>query len=310
VLPRITAALLILSGCTQTTPIPDESHAQWDAESADDESRSTHLWIVNRAVDILARHADLPGAGPMLERMRRDDCAAGWHQGLLDADFLAAYNGGYYDIPVGANPVQIGLAGSTWASHFYDPDTGTNYRGESDKTALNAALDHAARARELQGDVRSSCYELGLSLHFFTDVTQPMHAANFTATARPRALHSNLEGYAMTIQARYPAPDWSAQPAGDLGPFIVQTARDSKASWPGFYQRVVDAYLAASAADPLRCGDPNAASWRFIEAQQLDHTVCWAGDARVDRGIGDALLRAQDRTAQYLYLLAQQLIGH
>ena len=50
--------------------------------------------------------------------LNRADCLPSWHQGLLDADFKAAYNDGRKDIAIGASDVQMALAGTTWASHF------------------------------------------------------------------------------------------------------------------------------------------------------------------------------------------------
>jgi len=289
---------------------------KWDAESAADETKSTHLWLVNRALDILSRHTDLAAAASVVSRLHHPGCTQSWQQGLVDADFLAVYNNGLHDIPIGASTDQIILAGSTWASHFYDPDTGTNYQGETDPTALSETLRHARAATNGQYDLnasvasdqeRTACYELGLALHYFTDITQPMHAANFTATHRPRELHSNLEGYTMTIQDRYAANDWSATPSGDLEPFIIQTAHASKDAWPALHQTVLNAYDAAQKRDPVRCGQPEDSSWNFIEAQQFDHSVCWVGDADVDQGIGAALQFAQDRTAQFLYLLERHM---
>ena len=43
--------------------------------------------------------------------------------------------------------IQEGMDG-TWKSHFYDPDTQTNYKGEREPTARTEANSHLARAKE------------------------------------------------------------------------------------------------------------------------------------------------------------------
>src|SRR6185437_2592082 len=144
------------------------------------------------------------------------DCRPSWHQGLADADFKAAYNGGWFDVPVGGSTAELILAGATWNSHFYDPDTGLNYEGQSSPTAYDQALAHLANARtKLPTNRAGACYELGLSLHYFTDITQPMHASNYTAKDWPLELHSNYESYAMTVQARYATTTWAGPTSGD-----------------------------------------------------------------------------------------------
>ena len=50
-------------------------------------------------------------------------------QGLYDADFLGFFNG----------PAEVGQP--TYASHFYDPDTGTNWWGRGTLTALQRGRD-------------------------------------------------------------------------------------------------------------------------------------------------------------------------
>src|SRR5262249_30468065 len=74
---------------------------------------------------------------------------------------------------------------------------GTALCGVGRAKALPAEKNHPAPHATEPKDLRlRGCYELGLALHYFTDITQPMHAANFAATDRPRLLHSNWEGWA------------------------------------------------------------------------------------------------------------------
>lgn len=84
------------------------------------------------------------------------------YKGLKDADYLPVYNN----------------TGS-FKSHFFDPATKENYKGETDPTALTEGLKyyHLSLASAV---VEKAGYNLGLALHYFTDLTQPCHAANFT----------------------------------------------------------------------------------------------------------------------------------
>jgi hypothetical protein len=207
------ASIANFAGCGQSPDgdsvdllAPPPKQPLWDTESVTDEAESTHLWIVNRALDILARHKGHPEqqAIPLdvyLDVFRSDSCRSAWEQGLYDADFLSQYSNGDQVFP------------HWWKSHFYDPTTGTNYDGETSPTALTESLYHFSNAIALarqgnwanpnqpscssnpygsNGCVTSACYEFGLSLHYMTDVTQPMHAANYTSGNSPLYYHSRL----------------------------------------------------------------------------------------------------------------------
>lgn len=309
-------ALTALTACAATSdhgPSSDSEGTQesaWDAESADHEGESTHLWIVNRAVEILSRHGDDPVAARAVSVLDDAGCRKSWQQGLLDADFKAQYNNGRKDMPTHPSDLQVALAGATWASHFYDPDTGKNYKGETSPTAFTEASSHIERAFDGRlGDKGSNaCYELGLALHYFTDLTQPMHATNFTALSRPAKLHSNLEGYAVEIQARFPLADWSGKPAGSIKDFVHETAKDSKPLFQDGVQAIVNAYRSHDGLDLLECGKVDVDWWHFLERQQIDHRYCWESDPGVDAVIGKSLKSAQDHTAKYIYLVAQRLV--
>jgi len=289
---------------------PEATEGAWDAESVDKEGSSTHLWIVNRAVDIVAKHAETDETAKKIAAvMNEPACRSRWQQGLYDADFKAVYNNGRSDMPANPNDAQVALAGATWESHFFDPDTGKNYKGTA-PTAYSEANAHLGYALENHLDEKTStaCYELGLTLHYYTDLTQPMHASNFTALDRPVKLHSNLEGYSMEIQARFPLDDWSEQPATmSTEEYIMKTARDSKPLFMEGVKAVVAAYKAYTGWHILTCRNIDAEPWRFIERQHLDYKYCWAGNAGIDAMVGKTLKSAQDHTAQFLYLIGEKL---
>src|SRR3954454_10560288 len=92
----------------------------WEAESPTDQKSSTHLWIVNRAIDILGRHPELAQAKRAYKQLTSATCKTRWQLGLIDADFKAAYNNGNTDVPYNAGVVKLLASGATWESHFWD----------------------------------------------------------------------------------------------------------------------------------------------------------------------------------------------
>jgi phospholipase C len=263
--------------------------ADWDAESVDDETRSTHLWLVNRAIGLLAERSE-PQAVAAVALLNASDCRPSWHQGLADADFKAKYDGGTFDVAVGGSTTLLVLSGATWAGHFYDPDTGLNYKGQKSPTAYDQGLAHVANARaQLKTNRASACYELGLALHYFTDITQPMHASNYTAKDWPLELHSDYESYGMTQQARFAATTWSGPTSGDAGAQLLAAARAAKPRWPTLKSAITNAYAARG------CGK--------FSSYWTDHTSCWTGDAAVDAQLGVELVASQTATASFLFAI-------
>lgn len=79
--------------------------------------------------------------------------------------------------------------------HFYDPDTGKNYRGgdETAKTKCESYFYEAIGAYD-STDLEKSFKKLGKALHFIQDVNEPHHAANITAIDEG-STHSDFEKY-------------------------------------------------------------------------------------------------------------------
>ncbi len=170
-LASVSAVSLSLAGCSAApaaTEAVAESAQAWDAQSVTDETRSSHLWVVERGVDLLVGRTE-SASRKAVRLMEHPTCATNWRQGLYDADFLDEYNNS-----------------STWVSHFYDPGTGTNYLGTTFPTARGSASTRLTNARKAwaSGNIALGCYQLGLALHYMTDSAQPMHAANFSALSK------------------------------------------------------------------------------------------------------------------------------
>jgi len=275
-----TFPLIICFGCasaddpysTTSTDPPVEKAPYWASGSATNEGKSTHLFIVNRAITILGTHLSLSKASKAYARLNNSTCRTNWQLGLDDADHKVSYNNWY-----------------TWRSHFYDPSTGTNYMGQTSPIAYNEALSHLATAKSklAANDVAKGCYELGLALHYATDMTMPMHAANFAATDRPLNMHSNVEDRAVVVQNGHPVSDWTTAPTGSVNTVLANLVWAANGRRPGMWNALSNAYQ-------VKCNDD-------MDDEIYDKTSCWEGDAGVDAVIGVALREGEIDTAKFLY---------
>ena len=124
-----------------------------------------HTKILERAIELVNTGAPAEDIAKLTTWLKRDGFCDGLRAGLHDADYVAPYTGVLY------------------SSHFYDPDTEQNYFEKTDPTAKTEALRHfkesLAKRYKTPDAFRDIAYELGLALHYLTDLSQPMHAANF-----------------------------------------------------------------------------------------------------------------------------------
>lgn len=161
---------------------------RWSAEDKHKEGVNSHLWIVNRAIDIMSRNTTL---------VKQDRVAQlnEWRTELENGIYAADYENPYYD-------------NSTFASHFYDPDNGKTYI-----PFAKQAKETGAKYFKLAGesyknkDMKQAFFYLGLSLHYLGDVNQPMHAANFTNLSYPQGFHSKYENFVDTIKDNHKVTD-------------------------------------------------------------------------------------------------------
>jgi len=218
------------------------SRLRWDGENAFDETDSTHLWIVNRAAQLAEQQAGADGAWiaalvqPFTGRIGDDGFHDNLCQGLLDADFKSPWD----------DPYAFGLR-PMYYSHFYDPDSGKNYDGETAPTALTRGRSQATWALDLHyaADQAGSGYALGLALHYLTDLTQPMHAANRTyMDSHPWGWHTEFESRVMLSQAAVTvAPTYTPNPSEVLDSYYIAAAQAAKAQigqvWPPMVEHIL-----------------------------------------------------------------------
>ena len=83
---------------------------------------------------------------------------------------------------------------ATFAGHFYDPDTGKNWMGQTSPTAKTRAQSYYNQAVSLyrQGKVNDAFICLGKGSHYVADINEPHHASNLTAV---NSNHSKFEKY-------------------------------------------------------------------------------------------------------------------
>lgn len=124
-----------------------------------------HCKIVDKAIELVKTGSPAEDVTKLSTWLGRAGFLDSLRAGLHDADYVDPYTGLLY------------------SSHFYDPDTEENYLRKTDPTAKTEALRHfkesLAKRYKTPDAFRNIAYELGLALHYLTDLSQPMHAANF-----------------------------------------------------------------------------------------------------------------------------------
>ncbi|MCI0765000.1 zinc dependent phospholipase C family protein [Bacillus sp. TL12] len=204
---------------------------RWSAEHPHHPNESTHLWIARNAVQIMSRSQDKTVQENELQFLNTPEYKELFERGLYDADYRDEFNDG------GTGTIGIdGLIRGGWKSHFYDPDTRKNYKGEEEPTALSQGDKYFKLAGEYfkRGDQKQAFYYLGVATHYFTDATQPMHAANFTAVDMSALkFHSAFENYVTTIHTQFEVKDdkgtYNLVDSNDPKQWIHETAKLAKA---------------------------------------------------------------------------------
>ena len=138
------------------------------ANDPHDETKNTHLFIVKTALTLLKREKNIDPR--IKERLENKSLLTHLEQGLYDGDYLPCYN-----------------SCGTYLSHFYNPETQGTYLPTHPFNAKTEAARHFGYSKRYfqVKEFNKAFYQLGLSLHYFTDVTQPMHAKNYISNPNP-----------------------------------------------------------------------------------------------------------------------------
>ena len=154
----------------------------------------------------------------------------------------------------------------TFAGHFYDPDTGENWMGQSSPTARTRAESYYKQAVNAynDGDVESAMSYLGRGVHYVSDLNQPHHAASKVAVL---SKHTQFESYIDEHRKEYTLS------GNTLSDSVYQTGVDTSVG-----NLMYDAAKEAKA---------------MIDLAEDEDTFAQAGEACVQNAI--------TTTAQYIY---------
>lgn len=235
----LSASIVALPGADEASACGDESvkdqiapHAiqnklpsklGWSAEHPSKDEINTHLWLFNQAEKILAK--DVTGAQLDLVRELKNynkEIA----QGIFDAD----HKNPYYDK-------------NTFLSHFYNPKTHKTYIPGFPNAKDTGTKYFNISVEEYQdGNFEKAFYNLGLAIHYYTDVSQPMHANNFTALSHPVGYHCAYENYVDTFKQIFQASAESEAKwfcTDDVSEWYHENAKRAQADYPKIVNAII-----------------------------------------------------------------------
>ncbi|MEY2926054.1 MAG: hypothetical protein RL367_531, partial [Pseudomonadota bacterium] len=232
-----------------------------------------HRLQIEQAIKILVA---VEPAGEFLSLWSMAEFRKGFYRGLWEADYRAPYNN---EINIEVRGV-FSLKEALYTGHFYNPENQENLtRGNLYLFALSKFITeafesgfsrittaHGLATRKLEdwevsgrrSDLSDSAKLFGIAAHFLTDLTQPMHAANFANVLgfyRDRKInpwdkrHKHFENCADRIINNPNSPyrpslfcdpgDVEISFEDDLERIITQTATRSK----GIFDRLIAPYM-------------------------------------------------------------------
>jgi hypothetical protein len=263
----------------------------WEASSPYEENPdggalgNTHLFIVNRALDLLRANDDEISKRAVAEV---EACGDTWKDALADTDSLPAFGDSQH-----------------FGAHFYNPTPDddcptfrffgcqtqfSNARANAELMVFHIREGHSNVERGVYGfSDATRCYALGLALHFMTDSTMPFHAHGFSGAQVPVMLHPTFEAEVPRFQAFFVERKWQPPPATmTTDAVLVAASIEAKSFFPELF-----AALKQSRGVCLYSPVPGT----------LYLGKCFKNDARVKAVTGDALMAAQRHTADWLYAL-------
>lgn len=197
-----------------------------------------HRSVLTTSINHLVQLYNADPIGPAARRVH-ELCTNGgpFRQALYDGLWKADYEDDYTGLFAGVRAYYL---------HFYDPDTNGHFmpnvpflkKGNA-RTCFVDRFNDATRITP-ERNPKEAGFQLGLALHYLTDLSQPMHAANFPnlwAQTLPNPnewRHSNFETYADNRKIEeawwegdYDPKKWGSSPEE----VIVAVARKGKRIW-------------------------------------------------------------------------------
>ncbi len=288
---------------------------------------NTHLYIIKNAIELLAKSDD-PVAKEVAAAVNK--CSPHWEQALWDADDgkLSETGGArgthFYNATI-PDPIKAGYAvGPEGVFDRRDEIkklAGKNMQGGDTRqvtyngkvfytTKRGTARDHAHENIEaIGGHTRAEriaalanpvkCRNLGLALHYMSDMTQPMHSSSFSAIETSPGV--SIGSITISLHGAYEY----------YVPSMQQKHSSKNMHWDGRMKTMPhdDAFQDAA----VRGNEHAPALWHALTAKKsptckfsfgdlADYNGwCFAGDAKVDELTGKILEDAFQSTAGYLY---------
>ena len=258
---------------------------------------NTHLWVVNRALDLLAKSSD-PVAVTAVKTMNESACSARWQQGLYDGDEPALADdptqvnkptaGTHFYNPTGKDAFGNPTSATTYLVGGVDVSTG-GLRGKRNLNARQTADGYIKQLPPSGPTATNGCYALGLALHYMTDMTQPMHTTSFSGVSSPMWLHPYFEAYVPVVQNKFPAEgSWSERWKGESADDTFHKAAVRSSPLAPALMRVLTVSGRKCTIGGIALAPPYAG-------------YCFINDPNVDAQIGIVLQDGYQSTASYIY---------
>ena len=254
---------------------------------------NTHLWIVNQALTLLRGYND-PVAQRALARMSGSGgCLSAWQNGLYDGDEPALSDspdketrGTHF-----YNPLAKDAYGNNTSARTYivaGVDVTLTTEGKFNPNARDHAANRIGRSNALLSN-DDACYQLGVALHYMTDMTQPMHASSFSGASAPLFLHPYFEAYVPRLHS-------SAQATGMWSGRWKGSTPDAT-----FHEVAVRSNSLAPALVRALLNSGGACTMDGVEIPAPYTGPCFIDNAAVDGQIRAVLHDAYQSTASYIY---------
>jgi hypothetical protein len=220
--------------------------------------------------------------------VRSGECERAWQDGLWDADDDLADTG---LPPYGGSHFYNGAGRDA----FGNPTTDLTYTiaGVPQLYMGTARFNASSRITKVFFDEQNvrrdkpDCYQLGLALHYMTDVTQPMHSTGFHGFSIPTMLHPTLEEYVPMIQGRVLRKPWYRRWATlSHDEIFHETAVRTAAMAPALMEKL----------------EYNGAICTMTPEPGITYTgSCFVNDPAVNAQLDLILSDAVESTASYIY---------
>jgi hypothetical protein len=252
----------------------DQYGQMWaaDRDYPSDETHGTHLWIFNRARDLIR---ESPGTGNEAERSILNWWLqdGGWYASL----FLSGIKKGIYEADNWGDSelkswFDKDTSGTVFSAHFWNPNTDQGGWWDPNKKINAFEYGKSYFKQSLEDEDPSSCgYNLGLAIHYLEDLTQPMHCGlypnlptdfiTWLVQVAKVVLPEELSRYLSYAEANYRHENYEQWVLSKQGEWKLNSQELNQADYPVF-----------------RGKEDWAGYWRIAAKMALDRFDNWKTD--------------------------------